>query len=109
MDDDLNELSFEQLTDLIERVRARMRAAKNEDIAAARKKIDALLTLHGVTLREVFPERGDRQRAIATLCRPPKYRNPANPAMRWSGLGRRPLWLVEALKHEGVTLEQLLL
>ena len=28
----------------------------------------------------------------------PKYRHPENPAVTWSGHGRRPQWFVEALE-----------
>lgn len=29
----------------------------------------------------------------------PKYRNPANPEQTWSGRGRKPLWINEALNN----------
>ncbi|WP_425074697.1 H-NS family nucleoid-associated regulatory protein [Sagittula sp. S175] len=35
-----------------------------------------------------------------------KYRNPENPALTWSGRGRKPLWFVEELE-EGKTASDL--
>ncbi|WP_407213999.1 H-NS histone family protein [Enterobacter kobei] len=36
----------------------------------------------------------------------PRYRDPANPANTWTGVGRRPKWLVELLE-KGVDLDDL--
>ncbi|MBO9468145.1 H-NS histone family protein [Tropicibacter sp. R15_0] len=36
----------------------------------------------------------------------PKYRHPENPALTWSGRGRKPKWFVEALE-QGKTPEDL--
>lgn len=37
---------------------------------------------------------------------PPKYRNPENPSQTWTGRGRTPLWVNEALQ-KGMSLEDL--
>jgi len=37
---------------------------------------------------------------------PAKYRHPENPALTWSGRGRKPLWFVEALSS-GKTAEDM--
>lgn len=106
---DLHQLSIEQLQDLIDRAQSRIKTARKEDLVEARKQISAVLAQHGVTLDEVFPTRGDRTPAAARPPRPPKYQNPANPAEVWSGMGRPPRWVAEALKHRGTTLEQFLI
>jgi len=109
MANDLHQLSIEQLQELIDRAQARIKTARKEDLAEARKKISAVLAEHGVTLDEVFPGRGERTPAAAKPARPPKYRNPANPAEEWSGMGRPPRWVAEAVKHRGSSLEQFLI
>jgi len=45
----------------------------------------------------------ERKRASREL--PPKYRNPSNDAQTWTGRGRKPRWLIEALAA-GTTIEQ---
>jgi len=40
--------------------------------------------------------------------RAPRYRSPDNPAVVWSGRGRRPAWLVAALK-DGRTIDEFLI
>jgi DNA-binding protein H-NS len=35
----------------------------------------------------------------------PKFRNPAHPSETWAGRGKRPRWLVAALKKKGNRLE----
>lgn len=37
---------------------------------------------------------------------PPKYANPENPGLTWSGRGRKPAWVNEAIER-GVPLEDL--
>jgi DNA-binding protein H-NS len=39
-----------------------------------------------------------KRRGIASLRLSPKYRNPADPSQTWAGRGKRPNWLVAALK-----------
>lgn len=36
----------------------------------------------------------------------PKYANPADPSQTWTGRGRKPNWVIEALKN-GVSLDDL--
>jgi DNA-binding protein H-NS len=38
----------------------------------------------------------------------PKYANPADPSQTWTGRGRKPNWLIEAL-NEGKSLEDMAL
>jgi DNA-binding protein H-NS len=65
---------------------------------------------HGISLAELFPETGkDRSQLKEKRTRvgpKVKYRNPANFSQTWSGTGRKPAWLVEALAS-GKTLEDL--
>jgi DNA-binding protein H-NS len=63
---------------------------------------------HGITLAELFPpvrrnsspRKDVRKRGDQTM----KYRNPEIPSQTWTGNGRKPGWLVEALTS-GKTLE----
>jgi DNA-binding protein H-NS len=63
---------------------------------------------HGVSLAELFPQAGKnripRKEARKQGGSMVKYRNPDNPAQTWTGNGRKPAWLVEALAS-GKTLE----
>jgi DNA-binding protein H-NS len=63
----------------------------------------------GISLAELFPQVGKnrsrkekRKRGEQTA----KYRNPADPSQTWTGTGRKPAWLLEALTS-GKTLEDI--
>jgi hypothetical protein len=47
--------------------------------------------------------RGEKGKGVSV---PVKYRNPSNPILTWSGRGKRPAWVNEALAS-GMTLEDL--
>lgn len=107
---DLKALSPKELQSLIANAEAHMQEAKSTQVQEIRKKIDTLLNNAGLTLADVYPTRGGKagkvgKRAIVA----PKYRNPDDASQTWSGRGKRPLWVVAALKRRGVTLDSLLI
>jgi len=71
-----------------------------------RKRRDALSAAeqaakeHGFKLNELFedgkPGKARKVGAVKSTA-PAKYRNPGDPQQTWSGLGRRPTWVREAL------------
>jgi DNA-binding protein H-NS len=62
--------------------------------AEARAKVEALARELGYTLAELVGTEMKTSRAPAAA----KYRHPENPALTWSGRGRKPHWFVEALE-----------
>ncbi|WP_430389722.1 H-NS family nucleoid-associated regulatory protein [Blastomonas fulva] len=70
--------------------------------AEARAKVEALARDLGYSLAELVGTETKISRAPATA----KYRHPENPALTWSGRGRKPQWFVEAL-GAGKTAEEL--
>ena len=61
--------------------------------ASAREQVEALAEKLGYTLAELAEGKSKAKRSPTT----PKYRHPENPALIWSGRGRKPQWFVEAL------------
>jgi DNA-binding protein H-NS len=72
----------------------------------ARKKAlaeaDAVVRQHGFTIDQLFGKAPKTTRAAVA----PKYSNPSDPSQTWSGRGRKPRWIIEALES-GKTLEDL--
>jgi DNA-binding protein H-NS len=62
--------------------------------AEARAKVEALARDLGYSLAELVGTETKSSRAPAAA----KYRHPENPALTWSGRGRKPQWFVEALE-----------
>lgn len=104
----LDKLSPAELQTLIRTAEAKMESARKTQIQDIRSKIDSILKNAGLTIGEVYPQRGRVGKGPkATVA--PKYRNPADASQTWSGRGKRPVWFVEALKKRGVTPESLLI
>lgn len=98
---ELSELSIDKLRQLSKEVEKELRRKQAEE----RKKIYAqmkdLAASVGMTVNEVL-ENESRKRAQSQA----KYQNPENPEQTWSGRGKRPKWLQEALR-QGKRLEDL--
>ena len=100
---DLDKMTLKDLRDL----RARLDRAINsyED----RKRREALAAIeeaareHGFNLADLT---GAKPRRAGTVA--PKYANPADPTMTWTGRGRKPRWVQDNLKG-GKQLDDLLI
>jgi DNA-binding protein H-NS len=107
---DLKALSPKELQALIAGANAQMQEAHATQVRTVREKINGLLKSADLSLDEVYPTRRSKgTKGIKKASVAPKYRNPANPELTWSGRGKRPLWLAGALKKRGVTLESFLI
>ena len=95
---DIKNLNHNQLNDLISKAQSRQHELRKEKVAKLRDKIHALIKAEGFSFEDVFGQgRGGKgRRAGGTVA--PKYRNPADPEQTWSGRGKRPRWLVAAMK-----------
>ncbi len=98
---DFDKMSLKEMRDL----RARLDRAINS--YEERKRREALAAIeqaareHGFNLAELTGDKPKRTRTV-----PPKYANPADPTMTWTGRGRKPRWVQENL-DKGRTLEDL--
>ena len=90
----LEKLSVAQLVELERRVVAAIVQRKAEEARDVKEKMQALAEKSGFSLRELFGgKRGGKRGPVAI-----KYRNPKDPSQTWTGRGRKPNWLVAALK-----------
>lgn len=92
---DLKNLNHNQLKELISKAQQRQDDLRKDKAAKLREKIEALIKAEGFALEDVYPRAGRRARRTGTV--KPKYRNPENPSMTWSGRGKRPRWFNAAL------------
>lgn len=96
---DIDKLDIKELKNhLAELKRAQKHVEKAIDSYEARKKAEAIAVLkaaaaeHGFTLSELAGEKGAPKKV-----HPPKYENPHNTQETWSGRGRQPSWIKDAL------------
>ena len=101
-DFDLEALSLSELKKMQKDVAKAISTFEDRQKAEARAKVEALARDLGYTLAELVGTETKTYRAPAAA----KYRHPENPALTWSGRGRKPQWFVEALAA-GKTAENL--
>jgi DNA-binding protein H-NS len=91
---DLEALSLSELKKMQKDVAKAIATFEDRQKAEARAKVEALARDLGYSLTELVSIETKTSRAPAAA----KYRHPENPAVTWSGRGRKPQWFVDALE-----------
>jgi DNA-binding protein H-NS len=99
---DLSKLSLEELQSLARDIEVEVVSRREADRERVLNQMRELAGSLGMTLEEVV--RGEKGNKGVSV--PVKYRNPDNPVLTWSGRGKRPAWVNEALAS-GKSLEDL--
>ena len=89
----LEALSLGELKKMQKDVAKAISTFEDRQKAEARAKVEAFARDLGFSLAELVGTEMKTTRAAA----PAKYRHPENPALTWSGRGRKPQWFVDAL------------
>lgn len=99
------EMNLADLLDLREKLNVEITSRQNHEKAEAKRQILELAKSYGLTIEEVLaaPKNPNKSKPVAD-----KYKHPTDDSLRWSGRGRKPLWLQELL-DSGKTLEELLI
>lgn len=92
---DLKDLNSNQLNELIARARKRQEDLHTQNAATVRDKAIALIKAEGFTVEEIFGGAGGARKVRQKV--KPKYSNPQDKSVTWSGRGKRPRWFVDAL------------
>jgi DNA-binding protein H-NS len=99
---DLSAMSLDELKNLQKDVATAISEFHERKKAQARRELEELAREKGFSLAELASMSPKKSRKPVAA----KYANPTDPAKTWSGRGRKPLWVVEAL-NSGKTLEDL--
>ncbi|MEO5596047.1 MAG: H-NS histone family protein [Lysobacteraceae bacterium] len=93
---DLDKMSPQQLQELITKAEKQKQKLHRNRIGEVRKAITAKAKAEGYTIEQLF---GKGRKASTTTGTPvpAKYRNKADPSQTWSGRGKRPRWLADAI------------
>ena len=100
----LKAMTVKELKKLKTDVAKALNAAEDRARREALKAVEKAAAEFGYALVELTPEKKTRTTKKGTKAKPrakakPKYRNPADPTQTWSGRGRKPLWINEALAN----------
>ena len=85
-------LSYKDLLALSSEIEDAVAARKIEEARAVRSQLAELASAKGFSIEELFGK--SRKTGKVAV----KFRNPKDGAQTWMGRGRKPLWLVAALK-----------
>ncbi|MCU9836635.1 H-NS histone family protein [Ruegeria sp. WL0004] len=100
---DLTGMSRKDLVALRSKLDAAIKEAENKERQEALKAAERAAAEFGFSLSELASEpRKSTKGTKATA----KYRNPADPEQTWSGRGRKPQWIHDAL-HAGADISDL--
>lgn len=107
---DLSQFSIEELETLIKRAETAIRQAKAKKASELRRQVEQTAEQLGISVTELLGlEKPARKTTRATGAKvAPKYRDPANPSLTWTGRGQKPVWLRERLE-KGARLEDFLI
>jgi DNA-binding protein H-NS len=100
MKPDLEKMSREELLDLRAQVDRALESWEARRKAEALKAAEEAARKYGFSLTQLKEVGGKRTKGV------PRYRNPNDPSQTWTGKGRKPKWIIEAL-DAGVPLEKL--
>jgi DNA-binding protein H-NS len=96
----IEKASYKELVEARDAIEAALAKRKDEERAEIKRKMAELAKESGFEVTELFGgRRGGRKAASGA-----KYRNPKDPSQTWTGRGRKPNWLVEAV-NQGAKLE----
>ena len=93
---DLSDYNLGELKGLLFEVGQAIQERQRRDVADARERIMAIARDAGLPAEKLLD-------GAAVL---PRYRNPGDASQTWSGRGRQPKWVADALAR-GKTLDQL--
>ena len=97
---DYDALDIEELKAIKRKIDLAIETYRRRRLVKARHELDQIAKQYGVTLEEVMEATTSPRKGPL----PPKFRNPEIPQETWTGRGRNPKWLVEALAT-GKTIE----
>lgn len=92
---DLHAMSLEELKQLKKDIQKAIDSFEARQLAEARAKIEDYAREMGVKLEDVMGMSGKGKSKTQGV---PKYRHPDNPALTWTGKGRKPNWFKEAIE-----------
>ncbi|MGJ8604460.1 MAG: H-NS family nucleoid-associated regulatory protein [Marivita sp.] len=98
---DLDNMSKDELKKLIKDAEKSLKTIQTRRLTEAKKAAESAAKEYGFSLDELLsgpPKKGSKSE--------PKFRNPANPEQTWTGKGRKPNWVNDALSA-GKTMDDL--
>ena len=103
----VSKLSLAELLKLQKQVERAIDKKQKSDAEAARREVEKILNKRGLTMKDVLDVKSSSRKRKGTAAKTtrakvkPKYANPADKKVTWTGRGRKPLWVQAHLKKGG--------
>ena len=91
---ELSNFSLAELRNLQDKVAQEIKQRGKKDVEAARNEIYAIAHRMGLPLKDLIGS-GVRLKSGPVAV---KYQNPENPSEQWTGRGRQPHWIKQAME-----------
>ncbi|MDO5648341.1 H-NS histone family protein [Paracoccus sp. (in: a-proteobacteria)] len=98
---DFDQMSLKEMRDLRAKLDRAINSYEDRKRRAAMAAVEEAAREHGFNLADLTGAKTRRGGTVA-----PKYANPADPTMTWTGRGRKPRWVVDQME-QGKDLEDL--
>lgn len=100
---DFDKMSLKEMRDLRAKLDRAINSYEDRKRREALAAVEEAARVHGFNLADLTGGKLSRSGTVA-----PKYANPDDPTMTWTGRGRKPRWIVENLEN-GKQLEDMLI
>ena len=108
MSTNIESLDINQLQELTQKAQELIEIKKREKVDTAYQELLNIADSVGLSLEELIEYGQQTHKATAKRSVAPRYRNPADESQTWTGRGKQPRWVVEAL-GSGKKLDDLLI
>lgn len=98
---DFDQMSLKEMRDMRTKLDRAINSYEDRKRREAMTAVEEAAREHGFNLAELTGTKARKTGSVA-----PKYANPDDPTMTWTGRGRKPRWVVESLE-QGKSLEDL--
>lgn len=89
---DLGSMSRDELKKLIVDAQKALKTVDTRRRSEAKRAAEQAAKEYGFSLEEILNAGGKSTKGM------PKYANPADPSQTWTGRGRKPNWVIEAIE-----------
>ena len=96
---DLSDFNLAELKGLLHDIDREMKSRKLREVRAAREQILAIAQRAGVSAEELLSTEVKTPNGRTGQKVPVQFRNPGDQTQTWSGRGRKPRWVIDALAN----------
>jgi len=94
---DLSNYNLAELKGLQHDIEREIKNREQDEVKKAREKIISIAQSVGLPVEQLLANAGKKSKSGTTKTVAAQYRNPADSGQTWTGRGRQPKWVVEAL------------